>query len=208
MRKPASILTLLLIAASVLRAGALETRPAQKEHPWEIGFGLMGGWKHLEEASDLDPFHVTDTPGYGFALTGARWLGTRVKLTFDIESTLQDTNLESVQTNFVTFTFGIRGHFLDSGPIRPYLRGSIGGAKSTVESETGDERLELSGMAAVMGGGLHLAPSRRIRFELELNHSVIEYEDASVVLESIYLGTRIHKAANATRLRFSTLFLF
>ena len=207
MSKPASILLLLLLAAGAINAGAMETLPAQKEHPWEIGFGLIGGWKHLEEAGAQDPFHVAETPGYGFALSGARWFGTRIKLSFDIESTLQDTNLETVQANFITFTFGIRGHFLERGPIRLYLRGSIGGAKTTVESETGNERLELSGMAAVMGAGLHLAPSRRLRFELELNHSVIEYEDASVVLESIYLGTRIHKAANATRLRFGMLVL-
>jgi hypothetical protein len=62
-------------------------------------------------------------------------------------------------------------------------------------------------MGAVMGGGLHLAPSKRIRFDLEINHTVIEYGDASVILDSVYVGTRINKAASATRIRFSTLFL-
>ncbi|MBC8368270.1 hypothetical protein H8E52_12760 [bacterium] len=169
---------------------------------------MMGGWKQLEEASDNEPCRLRDQAGFGFALTGARWLGSRVKLTFDVESSLHDTNLADVQANFVTFTFGIRGHFLERGPIRPYLRGSFGGSKTAIESVNGSgERLELSGMAAIMGAGLHLAPAKRLRFDLEINHSVIEYGDASVILDSVYVGTRINKAANATRIRFGTLFL-
>ena len=205
MKRLVLVATLLLAAPGAL---ALEKVPAREEHRWEIGLGILGGWKHLEEASEQDPFRVADTAGFGFALSGARWLNPRIKLTFDIESTLQDTSIPAVQAAFSTFTFGLRGHFLDRGPIRPYLRGSVGGAKSRVESETGEESFELSGMAAVMGAGLHLAPARRLRFELELNHAVIQYDDASVVLGDLYLGTRIDQAASATRLRFSTLFLF
>jgi hypothetical protein len=205
--RPIRKLTLALLLLTLpLMASSLEL--VEREHPWEIGFGMVGGWKQLEEASAADPFHLNDQAGFGFALTGARWLGSRVKLTFDVESSLHDTNLADVQANFVTFTFGIRGHFLDRGPIRPYLRGSFGGAKTSIESVNGSgERLELSGMGAVMGGGLHLAPSKRIRFDLEINHTVIEYGDASVILDSVYVGTRINKAASATRIRFSTLFL-
>ncbi len=204
-----TIATSALLAFGLFPANALEIESAEGAHPWEIGFGIMGGWKQLEEASANDPFHVVDGAGFGFALTGGRWLGSRVKLTFDVESSVYDTSIPEVQANFVTFTFGIRGHFFDRGPIRPYLRGSFGGAQTVIEPVSGgDERMELSGMTGVVGGGLHLAPARRLRFDLELNHAVIEYGDASVILESVYIGTRIHKAASSTRLRFSTLFLF
>jgi len=205
MKRLVLIALLLLSAPGAL---ALETVPAREEHRWEIGLGILGGWKHLEEASEQDPFRAADTAGYGFALTGARWLNPRIKLSFDIEGTLQDTSIPTVQAAFTTFTFGVRGHFLDRGPIRPYLRASVGGANSKVESESGEESFKLSGMAAVMGAGLHMAPARRLRFELELAHAVIQYDDASVVLGDLYLGTRIDKAASATRLRFSTCYLF
>jgi len=205
---PARNLAILILFAMAASTLGLELEAVERAHPWELGFGVVGGWKHLEEATPQDPFRVAENAGFGFALTGGRWLGTRVKLSFDVDGTLQDTNLQDVQVSFVTFTLGIRGYFLSRGPIRPYLRGSFGGAKSTLESSAGgDERVELSGMAAVMGGGLHMAPSRRLRFDLELSHSVVEYEDAAVVFESIYIGTRINKAASATRIRFCTLFL-
>ncbi len=203
------IATSAVLVLGILPTGALEIESTERAHPWEVGFGITGGWKQLEEASANDPFHVVDGAGFGFALTGARWLGSRVKLTFDVESSVYDTSIPEIQANFVTFTFGLRGHFLERGPIRPYLRGSFGGAQTVIEPVSGgDERLELSGMTGIVGGGLHLAPARRLRFDLELNHAVIEYGDASVILESVYVGTRIHKAASSTRIRFSTLFLF
>ncbi len=176
---------------------------------WEIGLGLRGSWAHLREAGEEQSFELDESAvGMGVVL-GAAWRVTpRVSLAFEIASSRHDTSLPGVRGHLAEFTLGFRYLLLPAGGIRPYLRGSYGGSGAIIAPEGGGDGLELNGMAGIFGAGLRLAPSRRLQLDLELSHAVVNYQDASVTLESVYTGTRIDKAGHAIRLQLVSYFLF
>lgn len=201
-----------LQTAFLLAAGlaASATPAAAGERRWELGLGAHGGWAHLEEAAP-DGFALSEGPGYGVLLEAGYRLAPRAMATLTVFGGRHDTNQTSARAQWSAALLGLRYEVARAGGLAPYLHGGLGGVHTRIRSEgrpaggTGGgrarrEQLELDGLAGLLGGGLRLAVSPRLQFDLELDHLIVNYADDSVVLESGYTGTRIDKAGSFTRL--------
>jgi len=103
----------------------------------------------------------------------------------------------------LSLSLGFRHHLTGGVAFAPYLRGSFGAAAMGIDSpDEGAPSRDLKGMTGIFGAGLRLAPAPRFHLSLELCHGVINYRDASVILENVYTGTRIDKTGRVTRLQF------
>jgi hypothetical protein len=175
----------------------------------ELGFGIQGGWAELDEAGSAPtPFTLDDDAAFG-AMLGLAWrLSEQASLELEIAAAEFGSSLEGVSAKASTGLLGLRYRILSIGGVGPYLRGAYGGAQTRLASDDGEATLDLNGKAALFGLGLRLAVSPRVQFDLELNHTVISYDDAAVVLENVYAGTRLDKAGSLTRLQLAGRWLF
>lgn len=168
---------------------------------WELALGVHGGWAELKEAGS-GGFAVDERPGYGLVLGVSRRLSALASLELDVTAGRHRSSLPGVNAGWSSGVLGLRVGVGGTAGVRPYLRGGFGGAAVRIEAEDGGERLDLTGITGVMAAGLRLAVSRRLQFDLELAHRVVNYYDDAVVLESVYTGTRIDKAGSFTTLAF------
>ncbi|MCB1163667.1 MAG: outer membrane beta-barrel protein [Candidatus Krumholzibacteriia bacterium] len=187
----------LFASAALLLAAAA---PARAEG-WELGVGVQGGWATLEEAGS-GGFAVDEQPGYGLALGVSRRLSAATSVELEVLAGRHGTTLPDINAAWSSGALGLRYGFAGAGGLRPYLRGGVGGVNVRIAPEGGGERLDLKGLCGVMGAGLRLAVTERLQFDLELAHRVVNYDDDSVVIESVYTGTRIDKAGSFTTLAF------
>jgi len=205
---------LLALAPTAPAAG---TDPAEQDaYPdaaraprWELGLGGFGGWAHLQEAADADPFRLSDEAAGGFILTATWRAAPRVRLAVELGGAAHATVLAGVEGQVTLLSLGLRYDLIGRGVFRPTLRGGVGQAFTVIRAKDGGgEELALQGLAAVFGTGLRLAPAPRLRCDLEIVHARIDYRDASVTLESVYTGTRIDKAGHLTRVQLVAFWLF
>jgi hypothetical protein len=217
-RFPHSIVPLLAVTAAVaLAPAAPAAAPTIVERLWELGLGIQGGWAHLEEAAP-DGFALSEEPGYGLVLAAGRRLAPRATATLTVLAARHDTNQEDVTADWSAGLVGLRYELARAGGLAPYLHGGLGGVRTRIRSEAPGgggpgggrarrEELELNGLAGLLGAGVRLAASPRLRFDLEVDHLIVGYNDESVVLESGYTGTRIDKAGSFTRFALVARFL-
>lgn len=201
---------------NAIRAGVLllclvvvtATAAAGEFRRFELGLGVQGGWSSLQEAGDgTDLFALSEKPGFGVVL-GVGWrMSVRATLELEIASALYESSLPGVGASSTSELLTLRYRLLKWGGVSPYLRGSFGGAQTVIAPTDGGVSLKLNGIAGQFGAGLRLATSPRFQFDLELNHTVVNYDDAAVVLDNVYIGGRIDKAGAVTRLQLVARFL-
>lgn len=198
---------LCLLAALLARGG--EPAAADGLHRFELGFGVQSGWSELQEAGEGgERFALSEKPGQG-PVVGLAWrLSKHTSLEFEFAGAEYESNLDGVQVGTNCAVLGLRYMLVARKGLRPYLRGAFGGAQTEVSSTDGSAKLELDGIVGLLGAGLRLATSPRLQFDLELCHGVINYQDAAVVLENVYVGSRIDKAGSVTRLQLTLRLLF
>ncbi len=197
------------LAAALCLLAAATAGAAEVGHRLELGFGIHGAWAKLDEAGNaLAPFAVNDDLAYG-PLMGLAWrMSERASLEVEIGGSDFDSNIDGVTATTNTALLGLRYRLLSYGGLGPYLRGAYGGALTRLKADAGGAELDLTGKAALFGLGLRMAVSPRLQFDLELNHIVISYGDAAVVLENVYAGTRLDKAGSLTRMQLAGRWLF
>ncbi len=197
------------LAAGLSLLSGVAAGAADAGHRLELGFGVQTAWGKLDEAGDARaPFALKDEAAFGVLLGFAWRLSERASLELEIANSEFASSLDGVTAFTDVALVGMRYRLPALGSLAPYLRGAYGGARTRLEADGGGAVLDLKGKAALMGLGLRLPVSPRIQFDLELDHVVINYNDAALVLENVYAGTRLDKAGSVTRVQFAGRWLF